>query len=267
MRTINILNYISKDNIKSIIDELGLHKLKPTSHLYPQMGAVTILEASKLHSMDYCDHSKQRPAVSLIEVVLSANRSYVRHVLPNIIRIKNDSDIASFNDLTSLIKRNGVDSFYKFWGHRNAQKFSVLTNVLDAAALLKIKYQVEDDYEVMNMWANDVDVSNYTKDSIGSIKYIAIATFQHLRMTYGCNTVKPDLRVKQVLENEFNLGRLSDIKTIQAVEQMSEITGFSALMLDQIFVNYGSGYYNLVEIPKTISSMETSCNANKVWLQ
>lgn len=267
MRKIDVLNYTTKENIKGIIDELGLYKLKPTSHLYPQMGAVTIIEASRKHSIDYCDHSKQRPAVSLIEVVLSANRSYVRHVLPNIIRIKNYSDIASFNDLTNLINIIGVDSFYKFWGHRHAQKFSVLANILDAAAILKNKYKVDDDYEVMNKWANDVDVCNYTKDGIGSIKYIAIATLQHLRMTFGCNTVKPDLRVKQVLENEFLLGRLSDIKAIQAVEQMSEITGYSALMLDQIFVNYGSGYYNLVKIPKKIFSMETSCNANKEWLK
>lgn len=259
MKTINILNYLTEATIKQTVDQLGSNKLKPTSHLYPRMGDVTIIEASKIHAKDYTDHSKQRPAVSLIEVVLSANRSYVRHVLPNIIRIKNDSDIASFKDLTNLIDLIGVDSFYKFWGHRHAQKFSVLINVLNAADQLKHKYKIEDDYEVMNRWANDVDVCNYTSDIIGSIKYIAIATLQHLRMTYGCNTVKPDLRVKQVLAREFQLGNLSDIKTIQAVEQMSELTGYSALMLDQIFVNYGSGYYNLIEIANPMES----CNANQ----
>ncbi len=259
MKTINILNYLTEATLKETIEQLGCNKLKPTSHLYPRMGDVTILEASKIHANDYTDHSKQRPAVSLIEVVLSANRSYVRHVLPNIMRIKNDSDIASFKDLTNLIDLIGVDSFYKFWGHRHAQKLSVLINVLNAADQLKHKYKTEDDYEVMNKWANDVDLYNYRNDSIGSIKYIAIATLQHLRMTYGCNTVKPDLRVKQVLESEFKIGKLSDIKTIQAVEQMSELTGYSALILDQIFVNYGSGYYNLLEI----ANSKESCNANK----
>jgi hypothetical protein len=263
MKTINILNFITEEKIKNTINQLGQHKLKPTSHLYPQLGAVTILEAAQLHSMDYTDYSKQRPAVSLIEVVLSANRSYVRHVLPNIIRIKNNSDIASFKDLTNLIDLIGIDAFYKFWGHRHAQKFSVLINVLNAADHLKYKYKIEDDYEVMNKWANEVDVSNYTSDIIGSIKYIAIATLQHLRMTYGCNTVKPDLRVKQVLLNEFQLGTLSDVKTIQSVEQMSDITGYSALMLDQIFVNYGSGYYNLIETPIINPTIVKSCNANK----
>lgn len=245
MEAINILNYISSEQIKSAIKFLGESKLKPSSHLYPQLGSIKIIDAAAIHSQGYCNQAKKRPAIALIEVVLSANRSYVRHVKHNIDRIDKTSDITSFKDLMTLIDKIGVDEFYKFWGHRNEQKFSVLINILGAISFLKQKYQhADDDFTLMNSWANQVDLTKYNTDIIGSIHFIAIATMQHLRMKFGCNTVKPDLRVKEVLMREFLDIKLSDIKAIQVVEQMSAISGLSTLMLDQIFVNYGSGYYN-----------------------
>lgn len=254
----------SQESIIDTINFLGDCTLTATSHLYPQMGSIKIKEAATIHSEGYFDNSERRPAVALIEVVLSANRSYVRHVKPNIDRISETSDIASFKDLINLIELIGVDAFYKFWGHRNEQKFSVLIGILNSLPSLKLRYpHADDDYELMNSWANSVDLTKYNTDIIGSIRYVAIATLQHLRMTFGCNTVKPDLRVKEVLMNEFKLGKLSDIKTIKVIEQMSIISGLSTLMLDQIFVNYGSGYYNKVEGPLIQRRTERSCNANK----
>jgi hypothetical protein len=55
---------------------------------------------------------------------------------------------------------------------------------------------------------------------------------------------KPDRRVKDVLKREFNL-RLSDDKSILIVERMAEIEGVTPLLIDQIFVKYGSGHYRV----------------------
>ena len=161
---------------------------------------------------------------------------------PNIDRIKDTSDIASFDDLINFIAKAGTEGLYKFWGHKSAQKFSVLINILNAVATLRKKYPyAKDDFELMHSWANDVDLTNYNIDIIGSIRYVAISTLQHLRMTFGCNTIKPDQRLKDVFIEKFKFDKLSDIKIIQAVEQMSAISGLSTLLLDQIFINYVSG--------------------------
>ena len=37
---------------------------------------------------------------------------------------------------------------------------------------------------------------------------------------------------------------LSQVQSISAVEHISKVTNKSALLIDQIFVLYGSGYYN-----------------------
>lgn len=253
------LNSHPADSIIAIINRLGDHKLTATSHLYPFMGEIKIIDASKRHTQEFNSIALTKPAIGLIEVVLSANRSYVRHVQHHIIRLSS-SDISSFRDLINRIERDGEQQFYSFWGPKDPKKFRVLIDILQAIQNLKTQYpEAQNDYELMNCWASHIDLANYTEDIIGSIRNVAIATVQHLRMTFGVNTVKPDLRVKEVLRNEFNLGFLSDIKAIQAVEQISTISGLSALMLDQIFVNYGSGYYNRVEKGPRKRFSGTSC--------
>lgn len=87
-------------------------------------------------------------------------------------------------------------------------------------------------------------MSNYQNDKIGKIYNVAVATFQHLRMVFGVDTVKPDQRVKEVLSYEFGLPKLSDQKAIQAVEQIAKITNHKVITIDKILVKYGSGYYN-----------------------
>ena len=243
MGSISVLNNTSPEIIISTIKSLGKIRLSPSSHLYPDLGPIEIADAAKIHSEGYWVTSKERPAVALIEVVLSTNRSYLKHVKPNIDRIKDTSAIASFNDLINFITEAGTEGFYKFWGHRNAQKFSVLINILNAVTTLRKKYpDAKDDFELMQSWANDFDLMKFDNDIIGSIRYIAISTLQHLRMTFGCNTIKPDQRLKEVFAEKFHFDKLSDFKIIQAVEQMSAISGLSALLLDQIFINYVSGH-------------------------
>ena len=56
--------------------------------------------------------------------------------------------------------------------------------------------------------------------------------------------VKPDQRVKEVLETEFDIEKINDLKGILAVEQIASITKYKVIEIDQIFVKFGSGYYN-----------------------
>src|SRR6185312_7541211 len=135
--------------------------------------------------------------------------------------------------------------FYSFWGHKDEKKYTTLKNLLISIDKLKSQYpDITNDFELMNKWATTTDLLNRKNDLIGSIPNIGVATFQHLRMVFGVDTVKPDQRVKEVLDFEFGCKRLSDEKAIKAVEQIANITGKKVITIDQILVKYGSGYYN-----------------------
>ncbi len=132
---------------------------------------------------------------------------------------------------------------------------------MKAITKLRLQYPQHNsnDFKLMQAWAKDACVDKLKDDTIGSIRNIGIATFQHLRMTFGANTVKPDLRVKQVLEKEFKLKLLSDLNSIKAVEQIALIMKLSVMECDQIFVMYGSSYYNTTKSKNKSSKSKYKC--------
>lgn len=252
MKGINVLNYKPKEQIIEIVNRLSMYKLTKYSHGYLDYGDITIKEAVEKSVQNYQNKAKKRPAVSLIDVVLAANREYNKVVEPNINRILNNTTITTFNDLELFIKSNSKEEFYKFWGHKDEKKYNTLSNLLNAVIKLKSKSIFIDDFDVLNNWAINADIYNIKNDPIGKIDNIGLATFQHLRMVFGANTVKPDQRVLEVLKYEFDIVKASQLNGIKAVEQIADITGMSALEIDQIFVKYGSGYYKGSETHKLL---------------
>lgn len=226
--------------IKKIEDIRGL-PLRPDSHLYVRYPQNTIGEASSKEAKEYGRNQKERPAIAIIEVVLSINRKYATHVEPHIIRLEG-TDLATFKQLEEKLTTYSREQFYNYWGHHDERKYEILTNLIKSINVLKNKYNINNDYMLMNKWAEEANIDKYDVDIIGCIKYIGLAAFQHLRMNFGVDTVKPDRQVKEVLKREFGFVG-SDKKTIIEVERISKITGYSTIELDQIFVNYGSGYY------------------------
>ena len=95
----------------------------------------------------------------------------------------------------------------------------------------------------MEKWAREINILEYEDNEIGRIKNIGLATIQHFRMDFGVDTVKPDQRVIEVLENEFKAKKVSQGKAIALVEEIAKITNISVRELDLVMVNYGSGYY------------------------
>jgi hypothetical protein len=225
--------------------------LRLNSHLYSRYPNCTIGEASSIEAKSYGRNQKERPAIAIIEVVLSINRKYVTHVEPHIKRIEK-TRLSTFNELEYIVNRLSMKEFFSFWGPHDTRKYQIVKDLLEAINVLKDKYKINDDYLVMNKWALEVNIDKYEKDIIGRIKNVGLATFQHLRMNFGINTVKPDRQVKNVLEREFGF-KGNDKKAIIAVEAISKISGYSPIELDQIFVNYGSGYYETKKEEKKIS--------------
>lgn len=231
---------VSDDEIIRITENLAKKPLTPSSHLYKRFEGKTIGEASELFTEMYDLESKERPGLGLLAVVLSIHRNYTKHVEPRLNKIRRTS-FKSFEDLKRIA--SDKQTFFKFIDMNAEEKYKIIVELLDRIDNLKNIYGTSDDYLVLNKWAINADYRNYKKDYIGQIKGIGLATFQHLRMNFGADTVKPDQRVKEVLQNEYKFYSNDDVDYICAVEYIAKVMNRKALFIDQVFVNYGSGYY------------------------
>ncbi len=239
------LSHLELQSIASKIVQLGDAKMTSTSHGYRAGEDETILAAAIRGTRDYTKKSRASSAIAIMDVVLAANRNYNRAVKEHVDDMHKRYGRLTIKQLRVKVDAAGSASEFKtVWGHNDARKFDVLKALLDTFIPdLGQLDTPENDFDVISKWARTAQLPNKAEDPVGQIKDVGVATFQHLRMTFGVNTVKPDLRVKDVLEREFDL-RLSDRDSILAVEQMAKITGSTPLLIDQIFVKYGSGYYN-----------------------
>jgi hypothetical protein len=264
-KTINIADYKSNDEIKSIVADIGNLPLKEGSHGYLDVGPIRIIDAAISSTNNYSTRSKTRPAISVIDVVLAANRNYNKVVAPNVKRIEK-TDLNSIDDLKVMLSSKPIEEFYEFWGHKDLKKYNTLNSIIDAVDVIKEMYpNQKTEYDYINQWAINVDINNFKSDPIGKISNIGVATIQHLRMAFGAETIKPDQRVKEVLEYEFGLEKMNDIKIINVMEQIAKIVNLSVLAIDQVFVKYGSGYYNrtsnklnIKEIAKRLKNLGVS---------
>ena len=245
-KNFNILELISTEKVLAVLDRIGKEPLTSTGHGHEIYGNITIKEAAEKSTSDYTSKFQIKPAIGVLSVVLAANRNYNKVVEPNLRKIEEEKpNLKAFQQLSKIISEKTQDEFYEFWGHKDKKKYDTLKNILLAVEELRKKYpNTKDDFDLMNKWAVNADLPNYNKDIIGKISNIAVATFQHLRMVFGVDTIKPDQRVKEVLDYEFNLPRLSDITVIKAVEQIASISNLKVITIDQILVKYGSSHYN-----------------------
>lgn len=233
-----------KEFVRKTIKRISNEPLKKDSHFYGQFKEMKIIDA--VNNWEENQNPKDnQPAIIFLRVVLAANRKYNTHVKPNIDRIiEENPSLTTFKSLKILIESKSREEFYEFWGHKNLKKYNTLVNLIEATDQIRLKYNIQDDFKLMHKWAENIDIYDYESDIIGKIKNIAIATLQHLRMDFGINTIKPDQRVIEVLEREFNFKKVNQIRAIKLVEEMANIYEITVRNLDLVLVNYGSGYYD-----------------------
>ncbi len=235
---------MDREYLNSILERLGSKPLTVTGHGYERYGPIPIREAVEKSTSIYDNQWKEKPALGLIMVVLAANRDYNKVVLPNLIRIEEQyPGLATFDDLSKLIEKLGQKRFLALWGHQDQKKYDTLRNLLQEIGQLRKDHPgVEKDYELMHAWGQNTSLTGYKKDPIGRIFNIGPATFQHLRMTFGVDTTKPDERFKHVLKKEFGFTKVTELGAVEIIERMAGITGVRALVIDQILVKYVTSY-------------------------
>lgn len=240
----SILNYRYKtpQDVVETTRLLGEHLMRPGSHGYKDYGPVPILSAARQQAKKFLEGMQNANVpIAIMDVVLAANRNYEKQVQPHIRRMKTDFPSLSLTELNELLTAHDYQSFKTVWGHADEKKFNTL-KALVAQLLAMKRRNREDEYALLHQWAVQADCENQKNDPLGSIKNVGLATFQHLRIRFGVDTVKPDQRVREVLEREYG-AKLSQTHAIRAVEQIAAITKLKVIEVDQIFVKYGSGYY------------------------
>ncbi len=236
-----ITRHKSPDEIKAVVTRLGAATMRPSSHGYKDFGQVSILEAAKKQAGINLSNGDSTPAaIRVIAVVLAANRDYNKQVEPHVKRMANEMPHLTFERLHKLVASTNYVEFKKVWGHKDEKKFNLLSDLLNA--IEQFMGTGQSDLDAMTQWAKAANTNDRTVGPFANIPNFGIATRQHLRIVFGADTVKPDQRVKEVIDREFGV-KTSSEKAIQIVEEIAEITGYRTTEIDQIFVKYGSGYY------------------------
>lgn len=237
-----ILNHTNEKIVK-IVRRIGNSTMTASSHGNDKYPGWKIIDAARDQAKTYKDLGKENPAVSLMMVVLAANRNYNRAVAPHVKRLRNDYPDLTFKKLQNMLEKHDYREFGTIWGHEDEKKYCTLKMLVEAIIKMKKSIPGSNDWGVMHHWASNSNLNSRKSDSIGCIRNVGIATFQHLRMVFGIDTVKPDQRVIEVLERKFGT-KLSPLNAILAVEEIARVTGHRVIEIDQIFVKYGSGYPN-----------------------
>lgn len=232
------------EKVKKTVTELGNAIATENSH--GKDVGLTIFESARGSLPKDADKKKFNPAIAIMDVILAAHRDYNNAVEEHVTEIKKNYPHLTINGLDKLIQKYPTALlFKKVWGRNEPDKYQTLRAVVTKVLpMLNGKDDIDNDIEKMHDWAVNANLENHKSDPIGSIFNIGVATFQHLRMSFGVNVVKPDQRVMEVLKHKFER-KLKGIDAILACEEIAKICGaeFSPLLIDRIFVRYGSAYY------------------------
>lgn len=244
MKTKMIEKYKTTHEIKEIVERLGNSPMRKGSHGYGRFGAILIRCAAQQQAENFANGEGRNAAIVVMEVVLAANRNFNNQVEPYITKVRQKYPFLTFEELNKILSESEMDykEFAKVWGHKDEKKYKTLKELVKQILEIQSSHPSLNDFETMTMWAKQANPVCRKKDSLGRVANVGLATFQHLRIAFGINTVKPDQRVREVLTKEFG-AKLSADKTIVAVEEIAEITGYTIIVIEQIFVKYGSGYY------------------------
>lgn len=103
-----------------------------------------------------------------------------------------------------------------------------ITRVLNG---IKEDNEVDSDFAALRYWAEHANLREWKKDEIGQINGVGLITFQYLRMQAGVDTSMPDKIIKRVVEREFGVHAIDDLRFIDEMEKLSKEIGHSQILI------------------------------------
>jgi hypothetical protein len=187
---------------------------------------------------------EETPAAVLVNTALSINWKWSA-AEKRVERFKtNYPNIRTFSDLNGLLESMNEVDFCKRAFYITAKpgnpKYKRLKNLLRGFIDFQREFGLGDDWETIQKWGQQVDVDNIAQDPLVKGRPgIGLATIQNIKIVSGFNTSKPDRRIVQVLEHRFkmNLGKTAEKlpNAVHKVEELSRMTGYKCIELDQLF--------------------------------
>ena len=185
------------------------------------------------------EYGYDNPVLICLDAVLAIQRRYKQFVVPRISRFQQEyPHIRSLSDLKQLIERYGHRRFgEQVWNYRYLPRIQTLELLVNWFLAYQQKHGFADDLEAIRYWAQQP----YQEPlSAYGVRGIGIATTQYLRMLTGADTVKPDVRIHQAIEDA--LGRsVENEEAISLIEEAARRLGVGATTLDHAIWKFYSG--------------------------
>jgi hypothetical protein len=166
------------------------------------------------------------PAVRVIDCVLSLNRNYDRFVVPRLEGFeRNCSHVCSVSDLDSEIKTHpSPDAFVRHaLNYKHESRADTLANVVSWLVTISKEGACAAQLANLENWARNAPYTGYQR--LG-IRGFGLAGFQYLRMLFGANTTKPDIRICQWVAAAVG-HPVSPIQALQLLEAAAPEAGAS----------------------------------------
>jgi hypothetical protein len=174
----------------------------------------------------------RKPAVRVIDCVLSLHQSYDRFVVPRLDRFEQDHpSVHSVTDLRALMEP--YPSPHQFLAEALNYQYEARAVMLnDVVCWLVENVSGYGPYEMqlynLQRWATDARPDDHGKLHI---RGFGLAGFQYLRMLFGANTSKPDIHIRRYVASVVRHS-VSDVGALRLLEDAASETGIRLRDLD-----------------------------------
>ncbi len=165
-------------------------------------------------------YSWGKPALDVLDCVLSLHRRYKKVVEPRIDRFKaKNPEVQSLGDLMGMISRFGKTKFLgQELGFNDPGRARTLVGVVKYLMDVQGKFPGKDERERLRNWAarSKPEHSEEVK-----VRGFGLAGFQYLRMLFGAQTLKPDVHMRRFVYDVIGK-KVPDWRALECLERAAK---------------------------------------------
>lgn len=193
---------------------------------------VEVLKADFSHVAIRSDYGwSKRPALNVLDCVLSLNRNYDRMVYPRV-----EAFSKCHPEVVELPQLQNILDEYKELGqfcrselkYDDARREQTLRDVVRYMLEVQTEHEGTTEYERLQHWAASVRPGDY---AFVGVKGFGLSGFQYLRMLFGVQTTKPDVHIINFVSQAIGQ-RVKDVKALMLLEQAAKRTGLPLREVD-----------------------------------